>query len=62
MDTLSGAEDFTPTLTLPLKGEGIFVTLSLTGGFLLNCVSPVLIQTNSVGLAATTARRVQSAR
>ena len=24
LHTVSGAQDFTPTLTLPLKGEGIF--------------------------------------
>ena len=27
MDTLPSAKDFTPTLTLPLKGEGIFAQL-----------------------------------
>ena len=27
LDTLSDAKDFTPTLTLPLEGEGIFAQL-----------------------------------
>ena len=34
LDTVSGARDFTPTLTLPLRERE----------FLFNCVTPVLIQ------------------